>query len=150
MSQSAPTANHRKRLKAALNLMQAEHSASALVVSSATNVTKSRDQTFPFRQSSDFYYLTGSSAQDLILLLSTKHRAPRLIAPKASKEQALWEGPGPDLRQLANHLGAELLITKSPSEEVMQHLKQHHTLFFQNERGSRGWARSDRARGRRC
>lgn len=132
--------NHRRRIKAALSLMRAQHSSSALVLSSAAYIPSSRDQYYPFRQSSDFYYLTGSLGQDLILLLSTTHPRPRIFAPKVDTSKVLWEGSGPNLKKLTDHLGAELVIASSPVDEVLKNLRGHEQLFFQNERGSKGWA----------
>ncbi|TFH87830.1 Xaa-Pro aminopeptidase [Billgrantia azerbaijanica] len=64
----APVDNTEYRARRAA-LMAALPADSAVLLPSAALVTRSRDSEFPFRQSSDFHYLTGFPEPDALLLL---------------------------------------------------------------------------------
>ncbi|MCA1768459.1 MAG: Xaa-Pro aminopeptidase [Halomonas sp.] len=64
----APITQH-EYLSRRVALMVALPADSAVLLPGATLVTRSRDSEFPFRQDSDFHYLTGFSEPDALLLL---------------------------------------------------------------------------------
>ena len=67
-SRPAPIANADYRLRRQA-LMAALPADSAVLLPGASLVTRSRDSEFPFRQDSDFHYLTGFPEPDALLLL---------------------------------------------------------------------------------
>ncbi|MGS2741998.1 Xaa-Pro aminopeptidase [Halomonas sp. LS-001] len=61
----APEVYHARRAR----LMQRLPADAAVILPGASLVTRSRDSEYPFRQDSDFYYLTGMVEPDALLLL---------------------------------------------------------------------------------
>ncbi|HEY5257441.1 MAG TPA: aminopeptidase P N-terminal domain-containing protein [Candidatus Baltobacteraceae bacterium] len=66
----------------------------AAIIPGARQVARSNDTDFPFRQNSDFYYLTGFDEPDAVLLLlpeQAKHRVV-LFVRELDRTQELWNG----------------------------------------------------------
>ncbi|KAJ3056965.1 hypothetical protein HK097_002343 [Rhizophlyctis rosea] len=58
-----------------------------------TTVRKWTDTELPFRQESNFFYLTGANEPDLHLLLNLRTGKSHLFVPRHSPDHALWCGP---------------------------------------------------------
>ncbi len=67
---------------------------SIAIVPSAREKIRNRDTTFPFRQDSDFYYLTGFAEPDavLVLLPGRAHGEVVLFCRERDPEMELWNG----------------------------------------------------------
>ena len=52
------------------NVAKSLENDSCLIINSSSNVIRNNDTTFPFRQSSNFFYLTGFDEPDSILLVN--------------------------------------------------------------------------------
>ena len=50
------------------------------------------DYEFPFRQESNFWYLTGVNEPDFHLLLDLKKQEYHLFAPRRDAQYAVWHG----------------------------------------------------------
>lgn len=122
----------RQRLRQIKKQFESCSHASALIISSNPEVLCSRDTHYPFRQNSDFYYLTGSQARNVTLLLNSKRKYPVLFAGKPDPKREIWEGKGPNLKLLAKDLGAELILTDTALSDLMSELKGIETLYHQN------------------
>lgn len=72
-------------------------SGSMVVIMSAKRMPRNGDQFYPYRQGSDFFYLTGINLEDCILVLSPNHSDPSLreilFVPKTTAKSELWSGP---------------------------------------------------------
>ncbi|HBC48317.1 MAG TPA: Xaa-Pro aminopeptidase [Gammaproteobacteria bacterium] len=81
----------RQRLKA---LMPEK---SLAIVAAAAEVIRNRDAEYPFRQSSDFWYLTGFTEPDAVLVIGPGQPDRLFVRPK-HPEQEVWTGRrmGPD------------------------------------------------------
>ena len=75
-------------------LMSMMEEGSIAIIPSATEVTRSRDTEFLFRQDSDFMYLTGFNEPDAVLLLIPNRRAGQVVLFCRDKdpERELWDG----------------------------------------------------------
>lgn len=105
-----------RRIKS--HLSRRAHSV-ALVVSSAPRAVRSRDGYYPYRQNSDFYYLTGSTEPDLSLVISPERPRPVVVGPKPDPVKVVWEGkPREGVRALARRLGADVVETNDPVREL--------------------------------
>ncbi|MFV2033076.1 MAG: Xaa-Pro aminopeptidase [Gammaproteobacteria bacterium] len=64
------------------------------ILSSASQVTRNRDVDFPFRQDSDFLYLTGFNEPDAVMVLipGRKHGEYILFCREKDPEQETWHG----------------------------------------------------------
>lgn len=66
---------------------------SVLVIPAASEVTRSNDTHYPFRQDSDFYYLTGVNEPDGVLVLKPgAEPAERLFVLPRDPQREIWEG----------------------------------------------------------
>jgi len=72
---------------------------SMAVVFSGQRMPRNGDQYFPFRQQSDFYYLTGIREPESILLVTPADSW--LFIPQPSQQTALWEGAQPTAEDAA-------------------------------------------------
>jgi Xaa-Pro aminopeptidase len=67
------------------------------VIRSAKRMPRNGDQFYPFRQRSDFFYLTGIVLEESILVLCPNHADPSLrellFIPKSTAKSELWSGP---------------------------------------------------------
>lgn len=112
---------------------------SAIVVSSSSNKSKSRDLNFPFHQDNDFFYLTGSVLENSSLVIFADGRKPVLLAPEISEHQLVWEGVSEDSGKIARRIGAKLLSTNSPLKELKGLLKNVRYLYHPNSPGQHGY-----------
>jgi Xaa-Pro aminopeptidase len=119
----------RARILRARRALEAFPRTAALLVGSAPLAPRSRDVHHPYRQNSDFYYLTGSPAQDCLLLISPKETRPVLIGPAKDANRALWDGPGENLPEVARLIGAELVLDRTPQERAATMLHGHEVVF---------------------
>jgi len=71
-----------------------------LVVAAAPERIRSRDTHYPYRQDSDFWYLTGFAEPDAVLVLvpGRKHGEALLFCRERDPEREAWDGPrvGPE------------------------------------------------------
>ena len=67
---------------------------SVAIIPAAREVTRSRDTAYPFRQNSDFYYLTGFQEPDAVLLLLPGRRQGQVLmfCRDRDPERELWDG----------------------------------------------------------
>lgn len=129
-------ANHRGRISQIKKLFQNSPVPSALLLSSAPRRIFSRDTYYPYRQDSDFFYLTGSHCEDLALIISSNHKRPILIAPKIDPLKIIWEGKPPSYSTLAAAIGAELIISNDINKEILNRVRGHERLYHQNVPGT--------------
>lgn len=104
----------------------------ALVLCSAPQTYRNRDNLFPYRQNSDFYYLCGSSERNLTIFLCSNEKTPLLFSPKPDPKRAIWEGKEEDPKKIARSLGAELILTNRPKEEILARLNKVEVLYHQS------------------
>src|SRR6185295_8621430 len=64
--------------------------ASLIVLASSGLLQRSTDTTFPFRQDSNFWYLTGIEEADFVLVITDNE--PFLISPSRAEHRDLWDG----------------------------------------------------------
>lgn len=68
---------------------------SIVILPSAHEILRNGDATYPFRQNSDFYYLTGFDEPDAVLVLIPKNKDGEYILfnrPR-DKDREIWDGP---------------------------------------------------------
>lgn len=74
-----------------LRVMQ-ESDADVIVLPANGLLQRSADITFPFRQDSNFWYVTGCDIADAVVVLDCKKQTSFLILPYRLKHRDLWEG----------------------------------------------------------
>ncbi len=112
-------------------LAQMKHN-SVAVIPAAKEITRSRDTEFPFRQDSDFFYLTGFNEPDAMLVLIKGEEQKSVIYVRAKDKTAeIWHG---------RRMGAEAAVTQLPVDEaytlaeldqgLIDAVNQKSTLYF--------------------
>lgn len=74
------------------NKLKALHPNCLIVVAGNTPMQRSGDSCYPFRQDSNFWYLTGIDAPNLLVILDTKYDRELIVYKKKSKESLIFEG----------------------------------------------------------
>lgn len=127
---------YKKRIQHVFAALKRSKVPSCMVVSSAPVALKTRDQYYPYRQDSDFYYLTGINEEAISLVIATAKPKPLLIAPVVDKVKSLWDGAPTNYKALAQEIGAELIITKDVTAELRASVRGHDVLYHQNRTGT--------------
>lgn len=91
MSTSASAKELRRRRRAAADAVGAD---GVLIVPAATEVIRNRDVHYPFRQNSDFDYLTGFPEPDALAVIAPKRKDGEfvLFCRPRDPEREIWDG----------------------------------------------------------
>jgi Xaa-Pro aminopeptidase len=91
------------------SLMQQVGKGNIALIASAFNQTRNRDVEFPFRQDSDFYYLTGfNEADSLAVFIPGREQGEYILfCREFDEKKALWEGAHAGLEGATKHYGAD-------------------------------------------
>ncbi len=101
-----------------------------LILPAAPERPRSRDVHYPYRQDSDFYYLTGFGEPEAVLLL--RHDAPKFIlfCRREDPKRSLWEGPVAGLEGAKTLYGAEESFAIDELEEKLPELLEGVERIF--------------------
>lgn len=126
----AVTIPYRNRIERFIKEMP-ENSAAIFV--SLPEQTRSRDTSFPYRQSSDIYYLNGFPEPESALILSNfkgKNKVTMLLLPK-DEERERWEGIRVGLAgALQNYHADEALEIKEFESVITETLAQASRVYY--------------------
>ena len=108
--------HHERRLK----LLEQVADNSIIIVAAASEVLRNADTSYPFRQNSDFHYLTGFSEPDAFLILKKGDAKPYtlFVRPKDPLQET-WNGRRFGVEGVIEHFNADQSF---PIEELEQHL----------------------------
>ena len=79
---------------------------SLAIVSAAHEIVRNRDAEYPFRQSSDFWYLTGFTEPDAVLVIGPNQPDRLFVRPK-NPDQEVWTGRRLGPENVQTQLGIE-------------------------------------------
>ena len=65
---------------------------SLIVIAGHVSLQMSADTSYPFRQDSNFWYLTGINEPGLVLVIDTKKGESTLLLPEQNDYQKEWDG----------------------------------------------------------
>lgn len=90
-------------------LMQSVGKGNIALIGSASMHTRNRDVDFPFRQDSDFYYLTGFNEPDaLAVFIPGREKGEYILfCREFDEKKALWEGAHSGLEGATAHYEAD-------------------------------------------
>ena len=109
---------------------------SLVVIRGASEVTRSRDTEYVFRQDSDFFYLTGFTEPDSWLILSNlgddDEPIFRAMAVRPSdKTQEIWHGRRLGVEQAEQHFMLDMCCsTEEVSEALLAIMDGHENLYW--------------------
>jgi Xaa-Pro aminopeptidase len=91
------------------NLMALMEPNSIAIIPSSSEQVRSRDTVFPFRQDSDFYYLTGFSEPDAVLAIipGRRHGQFVMFCRERDSTMELWHGYRAGPEGVCEHHGAD-------------------------------------------
>lgn len=114
-------AEYRKRRQRLLKMVGRK---SAVLVPAATERIRNNDNPYPFRQSSDFLYLTGLDEPDALLLLCPKRPEGEVIlfVHPYDPERARWDGPRAGIEGARRVYGADQAFVLDELDEVLPQL----------------------------
>lgn len=102
------------------------------IIPAAPEVTRSRDTEYPFRQDSDFYYLTGFNEPNAVLVLTTDSDIPVQLFCQPSDAQAeVWHGRRLGLTAAAEQLHIDVTWSIDELNKRLPQLLNHvDTVFY--------------------
>lgn len=106
------------------SLMQKLGEKSIVIVPSAKELLRNGDAVYPFRQNSDFFYLTGFNEPDAVLVL-TPHRTEGeyiLFNRLRDREREIWDGPRAGQEGACSDYLADQSFPISKFEELLPEL----------------------------
>lgn len=115
-----PFSEFQQRREQLLKRLAATGTKAIAVLASAQLQTRSRDTEFPFRQDSDFYYLTGFNEPNALLVLVPHADHPVQLFCQPNDPQAeVWQGRRLGTERAVAELGVDYCAS---IEDVSQHL----------------------------
>ncbi len=106
---------------------------SVAIIFSATYKVRSNDTNYPFRQNSNFYYLTGFKEDNSILVLIKKKKKYKsiLFINKKDKTDEMWNGKRLGvLKAKKRFLIDEIYISDKFQKKVSKYLEFKKSLYF--------------------
>jgi Xaa-Pro aminopeptidase len=128
---SIPTALFQRNRAKLIELMEP---GSVALVGSSSRKIRNADQYYPYRQHSDFYYLTGINQHESILILSTDlHQGSVreiLFIRKPTPKSLLWSGPGLTLKEARALSGIEEVQWLEGLDATLGKLFPHGAVLY--------------------
>ncbi|MEM9254352.1 MAG: Xaa-Pro aminopeptidase [Pseudomonadota bacterium] len=137
------------------NMMSLMGTNSIAIIPSAQERARSRDTDYPFRQDSDFYYLTGFDEPEavLVLLPGRRHGQYVLFCRERDLNMEIWHGRRLGPEGVCEQLGADDAFPISDIDDILPGLLEgRERVFYSMGRSARfdqqimGWVNSIRAR----
>ena len=106
---------------------------SVTVLFSTTNKTRSNDTSYPFRQDSNFYYMSGFKEDNSILMLIKKKKKYKsiLFVNKKDKTDEMWNGKRLGVEKAKKRFMVDEIYTNDEFEKILKEsLDSKNTLCF--------------------
>ncbi len=103
------------------------------IIASADTRTRNRDVDYPFRQDSDFYYLTGFMEADALAVFIPEREQGEyiLFCQEFDEKKALWEGAHAGLEGATREYGADDSFPISDLSDILPGLLENkHKVFY--------------------
>lgn len=95
-----------------------------VILPSASEILRSGDSTYHFRQNSDFYYLTGFDEPDAVVVLAPKRKEGEYILFNRvrDRDREIWDGPRAGQEGAVKEYGADQAFPIEKFEEMLPEL----------------------------
>ncbi len=120
-------------------LMQQIGKGNIALIASASSHTRNRDVEFPFRQDSDFYYLTGfNEADSFFFFIPGREQGEYILfCREFDEKKALWEGAHAGLEGATEHYEADDSFPIDDMDDILPGmLENRHKVFYPMGRDS--------------
>ncbi len=113
-------------------LMQRIGKGNIALIGSAATRTRNRDVDYPFRQDSDFYYLTGfNEPEALAVFIPGREQGEYLLfCREFDEKKALWEGAHAGLEGATKHFEADDAFPIDDLNDILPGLLENKTKVF--------------------
>jgi Xaa-Pro aminopeptidase len=113
-------------------LMQRIGKGNIALIGSASTRTRNRDVDYPFRQDSDFYYLTGfNEPEALAVFIPGREQGEYLLfCQEFDEKKALWEGAHAGLEGATKHFEADDAFPIDDLNDILPGLLENKTKVF--------------------
>ncbi|MDT8432426.1 MAG: aminopeptidase P N-terminal domain-containing protein [Bacteroidales bacterium] len=107
----------------------------AVIISSGRAMPRNADQTYPYRQSSDMYYLTGIRHAGCTLVMVTYPAAVGMVEilyiPGGDRKTEIWDGPGISVEQAQHRSGiSDVRNVSQMDRDLRNMLSGCKTVYF--------------------
>lgn len=106
-----------------------EHPGSLIFVAANTPMQRSGDSCFPFRQDSNFWYLTGIDEPNLLLVLDTIKNQETLILAEKTEIEEIFDGPT-NVFELNKISGIKTIISSKDSETLLKNIPSGQKVYL--------------------
>ena len=103
------------------------------VLSTSSLMTRSNDTEFPYRQESNFYYLTGINEDECTIVFEKRSHIQKtyLFLKEVSSEEALWVGKRMGIKGASSQYSFDEILTHdSFQEKITEILKNSSILYY--------------------
>lgn len=121
---------HREKL---FSLLDDEESAIVYMKGAELMYRYNTDYEFPFRQESNFWYLTGVNEPDFHLILDLKNQEYHLFAPDRDAQYAVWHGRVKSKEQLQEEYKPDHLHFEAKLPQVIKELAPEKIYCIEEE-----------------
>lgn len=121
---------HREKL---FSLLDDEESAIVYMKGADLMYRYNTDYEFPFRQESNFWYLTGVNEPDFHLVLDLKNQDYHLFAPKRDAQYAVWHGRVKTKDQLQDEYQPDYLHYEAKLPQVLKEINPEKIYCLNEE-----------------
>ena len=113
-------------------LMQQVCRGNIAIIASAPTLIRNRDVNFPFRQDSDFYYLTGfNEANALAVFIPGREQGEYILfCEEFDEKKALWEGAHAGLEGATKHYCADDSFPIDDLDDILPGLLENKAKVF--------------------
>jgi Xaa-Pro aminopeptidase len=129
----------RNRIKKVHKRLSQEKSPAGLLITSGNTLYRTPGVAYPYRQNSNFFYLTGCKEEGYALLLCPEFSKPLLFKTAQTERETIYNGSFTDPEYYAKQLGAELILHNDIRKEILSRLSSLRILFYQNDISSLGY-----------
>ncbi|KAL0212624.1 hypothetical protein RCL1_006250 [Eukaryota sp. TZLM3-RCL] len=110
----AATAQHRE------DVVSKFDSGILLIGGGKSAVQYDTDRDLPFRQESNFFYLTGCNEPDMLAMINSADGKYTLFAPNLPESLAMWMGPLPTFEDIRVKYGADEVLDVASLPQVLE------------------------------
>lgn len=96
---------------------------SLIVIAGHVSLQMSADTSYPFRQDSNFWYLTGVNEPGLVLVIDTKKGETTLLLPEQNDYQKEWDGEN-EISNIKKASGITKIQSKNSLKSIMKNAKK--------------------------
>lgn len=101
-----------------------------ILIKGGTPVVRNFDVEYPFRQKSDFLYLTGFEKPGAWLLIDPKRQRHTLFVPQADEHHRVWIGELPSLEESRKRYGFSEVRHHEDLEKVLKQAQSGHRKIY--------------------